>query len=176
MNHSLSDSPPDHSSGWPSWLPHPLLTLSLVVVWLLLVNSLHPRMILLGLGFGLAIPLFTRSFWPDRPRILRAGILFRFLPVFLWDVVIANIQVAWLIVNVRRELRPTWIVIPLDIRNPYAITSLANVISLTPGTVSSELGPGRKTLLVHSLDVDDADALVTHIKNRYEAPLKEIFE
>ncbi len=156
--------------------PHPVLTVVLVIVWLLLVNSIHPRMIVLGLGFGIAIPLFTRRFWPDHPRICRVGVLVRFVPVFIWDVVIANLQVAWLIVNFRRELRPTWVVVPLDITDPYAITTLANVISLTPGTVSSELGPGRRTLLVHSMDVDDPQALVDRIKRRYEAPLKEIFE
>ncbi len=157
-------------------LPHPVLTVVLVVVWLLLVNSVHPRLIVLGLGFGIAIPLFSQRFWPDHPRICRPGVLLRFLPVFLWDVVIANLQVAWLIINVRRTLRPTWVVVPLEITNPYAITTLANVISLTPGTVSSELGPGRRTLLVHSMDVDDPAQLVDRIKNRYEAPLKELFE
>lgn len=157
-------------------LPHPMLSLTLVVVWLLLANSVHPRMIALGVILGVAIPLFTRGFWPDRPRICSVSALLRFLPVFLWDVVIANIQVAWLIVNVRRDLKPTWIVIPLDITDPYAITSLANVISLTPGTVSSEFGPGRRTLLVHCLDADDPEAVISHIKHRYERPLKEIFE
>lgn len=157
-------------------LPHPILSALLLGAWLLLNNSLHPRMILLGGVLAVAIPLFTRSFWPDRPTIYRPGTLFRFLPVFVWDVVIANFQVAWLIVNFRRTLRPGWIVIPLDIQDPYAITTLANVISLTPGTVSAELGPGRATLLVHSLDVGDPDAMVAQIKNRYEKPIKEIFE
>jgi multicomponent K+:H+ antiporter subunit E len=159
-----------------SLFPHPLLTVTLVVVWLLLVNSIHPRMIVLGVAFGIAIPHFTRPFWPDRPRLCSITALLRFLPIFLWDVVVANLQVAWLILNVRRKLRPTWVVIPLDVTSPYAITTLANVISLTPGTVSSELGPDRKTLLVHSLDVEDPDALVATIKQRYETPMKEIFE
>jgi multicomponent K+:H+ antiporter subunit E len=159
-----------------SLLPHPLLSVALAAVWLLLVNSIHPRMILLGVVFGVAIPLFTRPFWTDRPTICSFSALVRFIPIFLWDVVIANLQVAWLILNFTRKLRPTWVVIPLDIRNPYAITTLANVISLTPGTVSSELGPDRKTLLVHSLDVEDPEALVAHIKKRYETPMKEIFE
>jgi multicomponent K+:H+ antiporter subunit E len=157
-------------------IPHPVLSLVLVVVWLLLVNDVSPRMILLGVIFGLAIPPFTYPFWPDRPRICRPFALARFLPIFLWDVVVANIYVAWLILNWTRTLRPTWIVIPLDVTEPHAITTLANVISLTPGTVSSEIGPGRRTLLVHVLDTDDPDALVRHIKSRYEARLKEIFE
>jgi multicomponent K+:H+ antiporter subunit E len=156
--------------------PHPVLTVVLALVWLLLVNDVSVGLVVLGLILGVGIPLFTRGFWPDRPRIARPLLILRFLPIFLWDVVVANLQVAWLIVNVRRELRPTWVVVPLDITDHYALTTLANVISLTPGTVSSEFGPGRRTLLVHCLDVDDPDALVAHLKSRYEAPIKEIFE
>jgi multicomponent K+:H+ antiporter subunit E len=159
-----------------SLFPHPILSFSILVVWLLLVNSIHPRMILLGSVMAVLIPQFTRLFWADKPRIYRPGALLRFIPVFIWDILVANLQVAWLILNAGRKLRPSWVVVPLDITNPYAITTLAAVISLTPGTVSSEFGPGRRTLLVHSLDVDDPEALVKGIKDRYERPLKEIFE
>lgn len=156
--------------------PHPVLSFVLLVVWLLLVNEITFRMVLLGLVFGLAIPTFTYSFWPERPHVRRPFALVRFVPLFLWDVLVANLSVAWLILNFRRTLRPTWIVIPLELRESHAITTLANVISLTPGTVSSELGPDRRTLLVHVLDVEDPEAMVQHIKTRYEARLKEIFE
>jgi multicomponent K+:H+ antiporter subunit E len=99
----------------------------------------------------------------------------RFLPVFLWDVLVANLRVAWLIVNVAHKLRPYWLVIPLDVQNPHGITTLANVISLTPGTVSAEVGADRKTLLVHALDVADPEEEITTIKERYERPIMEIF-
>ena len=52
---------------------------------------------------------------------------------------------------------------------------LANAVSLTPGTVSTSLSADRRTLLLHVLDLDDADQLVARIKDRYEAPLREIF-
>lgn len=157
-------------------LPHPILSVVLLVMWMLLARSASAGTIVTGAFLGFTIPFFTRRFWPEGPRIRRVGTLLRFLPVFLWDVLVANVQVAWLIVNVRRTLRPRWIVIPLDIRDPYAITTLANVISLTPGTVSAEVGTGRETLLVHSLDVPDEEAAVDFIKRRYERPIGEIFE
>ena len=53
---------------------------------------------------------------------------------------------------------------------------VANVISLTPGTVSAALRPGHKMLLIHALDAPDTEALVDEVKNRYETPLLEIFE
>jgi len=156
-------------------LPHPALSVVLLVTWLFLANSIHPRLILLGAVWAVVIPLVTRGFMPARPKV-RWGALLRFLPIFLWDLVVANLAVARLILSFGRDPRPSWIVIPLDITNPYAITTLANVISLTPGTVSAALGPDRRSLLVHVLDTADPEAEVAKIKSRYEVPMKEIFE
>lgn len=157
-------------------LPHPILSIILLVVWILLHQNVAPATITGGVILAVSVPFFTRRFWPERPTVRSWGALIRFAPVFAWDVLVANLQVAWLIVNVRRTLRPRWIVIPLELTDPHAIVTLANVISLTPGTVSSELGPDRKTLLVHSLDVADEQEAIDFIKRRYEAPIREIFE
>ena len=83
---------------------------------------------------------------------------------------------ARLILGRPRNLRPAFVVVPLDVRHDLAISLLANTISLTPGTVSAQLSEDRQSLLVHALDIDDQDALVATIKPRYEVPLKEIFE
>lgn len=158
-----------------SLLPQPILTLVLAVFWLFLVNSIDPRQVLLGLFYGWLIPLFTRLFIPIRPKIKSWGAIFRFLPVFLWDVLVANVVVALLILNPSRRLRSRWLVIPLESTNPYSISTLACVITLTPGTVSAEFGPGRATLLVHALDSGDPEADVARMKSRYEVPIMEIF-
>jgi multicomponent K+:H+ antiporter subunit E len=65
---------------------------------------------------------------------------------------------------------------PLALRSEIGISVLANTISLTPGTVSVSLSPDRHCLFVHSLHTTDPDELVETIRERYEAPLKEILE
>jgi multicomponent K+:H+ antiporter subunit E len=72
-------------------------------------------------------------------------------------------------------LRPAFVEIPMLLEDELALTMLASIISLTPGTVSADLSDDRKTLLVHGLDVDDEATLVAQIKLRYEAPLLEVF-
>lgn len=159
-----------------NWLPHPLLTPVLAAIWLLLNNSLAPGQILLGLLLGWAIPRFTLGFWPERVRIRRPAQLLRFAGVFLYDVLIANLAVARLILAGPRRLQPAFVVVPLDLRDDLAISLLANTICLTPGTVSAQLSADRRQLLVHALDCADPQALVATIKARFEAPLKEILE
>ena len=157
-------------------LPHPLTTLALTLVWLLLVNSLASGQIVLGLLLGWAIPLFTLRFWPETLRISRPFTLLRFIIRLLGDIVAANLTVAWLILGRPERLRPAFIIVPLALKSDLAISLLANTICLTPGTVSSRLSLDRKHLLVHTLDTADPERLVATIKSRYEAPLQEIFE
>lgn len=158
------------------WLPHPLLTPLLAMVWLLLNNSLEPGQILLGLLLGWAIPRFTLTFWPERVRIRRPARLLRFAGVFLFDVIVANLSVAQLILAGPRRLHPAFVVVPLDLTDDLAISLLANTICLTPGTVSAHLSEDRRQLMIHALDCTDPQALIMTIKTRFEAPLKEILE
>ena len=157
-------------------LPHPILTVTLTAVWLLLVNSLAPGQVLLGLVLGLAIPLFSLRFWPERSPIRHPLTLLRFCALVLYDILIANLVVAWLILRGPASLRPGFVEVPLDLSCDLAISLLANTICLTPGTVSARLSPDRRTLLVHALDLDDPAALIAAIKTRYEAPLRQVFD
>ncbi|MNY01568.1 Na(+)/H(+) antiporter subunit E [compost metagenome] len=157
------------------WLPHPLLSLTLLLVWLLLVNDMSLGHWLLGALLGWLIPLLTQVFWINPPRIRKPLKLCLFLLRILGDIVIANLQVAKLILGPSARLRPAFVEIPMLLEDELALTMLASIISLTPGTVSADLSDDRKILLVHSLDVDDEAALVEQIKHRYEAPLLEVF-
>lgn len=158
------------------WLPQPLASLSLWGVWLLLGNTLAPGQILLGLLLALALPLFTVRFWPDRPRLRQPLKIPAYILMLLWDITVANLTVARLILGPADRLRPAFIRLPLDLRHDFAIVVLANTISLTPGTVSADISPDRRSLLIHALDVENPEQTVALIKYRYERPLQEIFE
>ena len=158
-------------------LPHPYLTLMLVVVWQMLVNKLTLGNLVLGLILGLVIPLLTAPYWPNRPRLRSLPRIVEYMAVVLWDIVMANIQVAGIILFKRNaNTRPAWISIPLELHTPEAITVLAGTITMTPGTVSSDLAADGHSLLVHCLHAPDPDAVRDQIKARYERRLKEIFE
>jgi len=159
------------------WLfPHPLLTLLLTVVWVLLQNGFSAGMAVFGLILGILIPWGTSVWWPDPPRGFRLGKMVRYAILVMWDILVANVQVAWIVLSVpNARLKPAWIVVPLDLVLPEAITVLAGTITLTPGTVSADLSSEGHSLLVHVLHTDDPDAVRDEIKTRYERRLKEIF-
>lgn len=157
-------------------LPHPLLTPALTGIWLLLNNSIEPGHILLGLLLGWIIPVLTIRFWPDKVVIRKPVVLLRFGFIFLYDIVVANFTVARLILSNPDKLTPAFVKLPLDLTSDIAISLLASSLTLTPGTLSARLSEDRSYLLVHALNETDPDTLIATIKQRYERPLKEIFE
>jgi multicomponent K+:H+ antiporter subunit E len=159
------------------WLPQPLLSLTLLLTWLLVWNSLALGQLVLGAIVAIAIPMIAAPFWPDPPKVRKPVLLLRFAMMVLIDIVAANLTVAKLIlVRSPRTLQSRFVHLPLDLDHDFAITLLANTISLTPGTISSELSRDRRNLLIHCLDLDNETTLIMNIKSRYEAPLKQVFE
>jgi multicomponent K+:H+ antiporter subunit E len=158
------------------WLPHPLLTLLLTLIWLLLVNTFNLGQLLLGALLGWGITLLTRNFLLDVPSVRKPLLLCRFMLRVFCDIVVANLHVAKLVLGPRSRLNPAFVEVPMAIENNFVLAVLASIVSLTPGTVSAGLSADHKTLLLHGLDVPDAQALIDEVKSRYEAPLLEIFE
>lgn len=161
-----------------NWLlPHPFLTLLLALVWIMLQNEVSAGMIVFGIILGVIIPRMTAIWWPDRPIGFRLGKMVSYSIMVMWDILVANVQVAWIVISVpNAKLKPAWIVIPLELTQPEAITVLAGTITLTPGTVSADLSDEGHSLLVHVLHTHDPDAVAKDIKTRYELRLKEIFQ
>lgn len=158
-------------------LPHPVLSITLTFVWLALVNKITLGNLILGGALGMIVPLVTAPYWPDRPTLRNPLMAAEYILVVLWDIVVANVQVAMIILFKRNaDLSPAWISIPLDLRTPEAITILAGTITMTPGTVSADLSEDGTSLLVHCLHAPDPDGVVHDIKSRYERRLMEIFE
>lgn len=165
------------------WLAHPVLSLLVAVVWLLLQGSVTVASVLWAVIFGVLLPWLTAPFLSRGTRLHAWQRAFRLTAVVLWDIVVANLTVARIVVNPASRPQPAWLRVPLDIQHPTGTVLLAAIITTTPGTVSCVIegegkgaGPARRAILVHALDCADADAMVADIKARYEAPLKEIFE
>jgi len=157
--------------------PHPLLSAWIVVVWMLLNNDLAFGHLILGLALGIFIPLGTSAYWPGRPHVRAPLMMIEFAVVVLWDIVVSNVQVAYLILFRRSaSLQSRFITIPLDLKTPEAITVLAGTITMTPGTVSADVSADGRSLLVHCLDTNGPEDTIAQIKERYERRLKRIFE
>lgn len=159
-----------------SFLPHPILSFMLVIIWLLLNNTVAAGHIVLGIVLGILIPWFTSSFWQRRVYIGSFFTLFKFVIIVAYDIIVANLTVARQVMDSNDKLKPKFFNLPLDIKHPLAISTLASTISLTPGTVSCDLSEDKTYLIIHGLVIDDENETIKEIKQRYEAPLMEVFK
>ena len=157
-------------------LPSPLQSALLFATWLMLNQTLAPGHVLLALVLAIVLPILLDPLVRPYPRMRRPAVVARLAAVVMRDVIVSNIEVARRILGPEAALRPGFVAVPLAIADPYAISTLAGIITMTPGTLSCAIAPDGRSLVVHALHLDDADALVAQIKARYEAPLKEIFE
>ena len=156
-------------------LPHPYRSLAIPVLWLLLNNTLDPGHFVLGAVIGWGLPLLVGHFWAEPAGLRRPWRAVTFVLRVVYDIVVANLRVARAVLGPVRRLRPGFARVPLDVRSDVGITLLAQTITLTPGTLSADLSPDRRELIVHYLDEADPDAMVAEIKARYERPLLEMF-
>ena len=157
-------------------LPHPLLSLVLWLAWLALNNTIAPAHVLLGALLAWVLPLtglhLADGTWP---RLHRPGLALMLALRVLRDVVVSNVEVTRRVLGPESAIRPGFLRVPLDLTDDWAITTLAGIITMTPGTLTADVAEDRSYLLVHAFHVDDAEAIIASIKTRYEKPLKEIY-
>ena len=157
--------------------PSLAVTLFLFVIWLLLTQSLALGDLLTGLLLSLGFSALAHPFLPQGVRMGRPFVVARLASGALVEIVRSAFNVGGIILLGRRaRLNAQFIRIPLDLRDPAGLAVLSCIINSTPGTVWAELLPRSHTLLLHVLDLHDADWWVRTIKSRYEDPLIEIFE
>ena len=155
----------------------PRLSAALLLTWLLLNGSLAPAQLLLGSVIAVAVPFYLRLGVPsgsfEKRRVLSAVRLFGRVAV---DIVRTNLELAVRILGPESALRPRYVWVPVSLRGPPSIAVLSGIVTLTPGSLSVDVTPDRRHLLVHVFDLESEDELVANIKTRYEDLLAEIFE
>ncbi len=157
--------------------PAPLLSIALAGMWLLLNHSLSAGHLILAAIVGVAIPLLTRELRPLPVRVRRPGTILRLALSVLVDTSLSNLNVVrFLMFKSQRKHPPGFVQIPLDLRDANGLAVLAVIVCITPGTSWAELSLDRSILMLHVLELDSHEAVIGHIKQRYERPLMEIFE
>lgn len=158
-------------------LPHPLLTLLLVLVWMVL-TSFSLGQLILGSMVGVIAGRGFAALTPDRSRLRRPDLILRLALTVVVDIARSNIAVARLILTGGRhgQRHSGFVPISLSLREPNGLATLAIIVTATPGTAWLDYDPDSGELLLHVFDLVDEAAWVDLVKNRYEALLLEIFQ
>lgn len=148
--------------------------LVLAVVWAMATGELSPA------GFAKGFALGYLALWLCQPLLPESGYFrkpfqaVRFALFFFWELLLANLRVAYDVVTPKLHMRPSILAIPLQARTDEEITLLAGLITLTPGTLSMEVSADRRTLYIHAMFVDDAEEFRRDLKEGFERRLLEV--
>lgn len=149
----------------------------LLVLWALLNDSLSVATLVLGSAIALVLSLLAPILRPVHARLARPLIALRLIGHVAADIFHSNLAVGHrILLGDRSDASPGLLDIPLQMRDPHGLAALSCIITYTPGTVWAGLNEDTHVLTLHVLDLKDRAAWTRTIQDRYEAPLREIFE
>ena len=153
-----------------------LINILLALAWTALNGEFSGENFVVGFIFGLAfLGISETSFGRTRYAIKVIRVI-RFILFFLGELIKANIRVAQSVILPNHYMNPGVVAIPLTVKSPAEITLLANLITLTPGTLSLDVSTDQRTLYVHAMHVKDVAKFREGIKNGFEKRIREVFQ
>jgi multicomponent K+:H+ antiporter subunit E len=157
-------------------LPFPIVSAGLLVLWLLLNQTLSPGHLLLGAAAALVGGWALTALSPPKAHPRRLAAMLHLAGLVVADIVRSNIAVGRIILGLeQRRWTSGFVELPLELRDPYGLATLACIITSTPGTLWVDFNAANGILTIHVLDLIDKAEWVRTIKGRYERLLLEIF-
>lgn len=153
-----------------------LINIVLAIVWVMVTGIFSFANLFVGFGLGYAILALTQGV-SGRPRYARKLLeTARLIGFFVYELALANVRVTIDVLFTRSRIRPAIIAVPLEARTDFEITTLANLITLTPGSTSLDVSEDRTKLFVHLVDIGDSeiDEVIDSIKRGIERRLLEV--
>lgn len=152
------------------------INMVLALVWIALTDSFT----LSGLVVGFLLGLF--ALWMAQPLFGETGTYFvglvriaLLIVYFLKELVLSSIRVAWAVITPNRNISPRILEMPLDVKSDLEILLVANLITLTPGTLTLDVSEDRSRLYVHAMFAEDPTAEILALKQGMEYMVRRVF-
>jgi len=148
----------------------------LTMAWAALTGDFSPGNFAVGFLLTFLILCFSQRILGPSRYFVKVRQVAGLILFFIWELIIANLRVAHDVLTPRNHMNPGVIGIPLDARTDTEITLLANLITLTPGTLSLDVSEDRKTLYIHAMFIDDGDIerMRRSVKDGFERRILEV--
>lgn len=155
-------------------MKHFLMNLLLSFIWVALTGSMYYTNFLFGFLIGFFILWIMNREETDRRYFNRVPKTIGFFFFFLYEMIMANIQVAYDVITPKYFFKPGIVRYPLEANSDIEINLLSTMISMTPGTLILDISEDKKSLYIHVMYLKDRDVFIAQIKNGFERKLLEI--
>lgn len=151
-----------------------VLNMLIAVIWMFLQNDWTSSGFAVGYLLGLFFIFILRRFFPQHFYLRRVWAVVKLLILFMRELIMSNVAVIGQILSPKLHMRPGIFALAIDLRTDWEITLLVNLLNLTPGTLTLEISPNRRTLYIHAMDINSVDNVVHQIKWKFEKAIMEV--
>ncbi|MDF0727398.1 Na+/H+ antiporter subunit E [Cytobacillus sp. S13-E01] len=151
-----------------------LLNIFIAFTWMFLANSYDFASFFGGFIIGLFMILVLRRFFDHRFYLWNVYAVLKLFLLFIKELILSNLEILKIIIKPKLDVKPGIFALPIDVKKDWEITVLANLITLTPGTLVIDISDDHKLLYVHAMDITDVDDAIDSIKNSFEKAIKEV--
>lgn len=153
-----------------------IVNLLMGVIWIAVSGNATVHNLIFGFIVSLIIVGLLREQINGTTYLTRMARMLSLLVLFMVELAKSAWKVTVLVLSPRLHVQPGIFAFPLTVTSDVEITLLANLITLTPGTLSVDVSQDRKTLYVHALDCSDPDAARRDIAQGFERKILEVFQ
>lgn len=151
-----------------------LWNLLLALTWVAATGLFSFSNLAAGFGVGFLVLFFTRRIVGAPNYFLKVRKVIGLVLFFVYELVLANLRVAYDVLTPRHFMKPGVISIPLEARTDMEISILSNLITLTPGTLSLDVSADRRVLYLHAMYIDEVENVRRKIKDGFERRVLEV--
>ncbi len=151
-----------------------LLNFLLAFTWMFFESSMESSTFFIGYLLGMLVIFFMRRFFSSRFYVYRIFSIIKLILIFLRELILSNLAVLKVVLRPKLDIRPGIFAMETKLTSDWEITLLANLITLTPGTLVVDVSPDNKTLYVHAVDIEDAEEAIEDIRGSFEKAIMEV--
>ncbi|WP_174613882.1 Na+/H+ antiporter subunit E [Virgibacillus ihumii] len=151
-----------------------LINLIIATMWMFLSETYTAASFVTGYILGLGLLFLLNRFIPDSFYLKRVYKIFMLIMLFIKELIKSNIDIVKLVYNPKPEFEPGIFALPTELKSNWEITLLANLITLTPGTLSVAVSEDNTHIYIHALDIDDINDEINSIKDTFEKAIMEV--
>jgi multicomponent Na+:H+ antiporter subunit E len=151
-----------------------ILNLLIGVIWMFLSESYSFASFIVGFVIGAALLYLLNRFIPDSYYFKHVKAILYLVFLFIRELLLANIEVLKWVYKPKLDFQPGILALPIDVKKNWEITLLANLITLTPGTLSVDVSRDQRYIYIHALDLPDVNETIVSIKESFEKAIREV--
>lgn len=144
------------------------------VMWMFLSETYTIGSFFVGFLIGAVLLTALRRFIPGRLYLVRVYHIVKLVLIFIRELILSNIEIVKLVYQRKPSFEPGIFAYPTNLKSDWEITLLANLITLTPGSLSVAISEDNKTIFVHAMHIENIEDEISGIKDTFEHAIREV--